>query len=105
MLRLLNYEDEVFAVVSLLLERHSLSTMHATFAESLYGLKRQPAAAAHSAVPAGSSSSNNGSLQEPGTSPAVALLSKKQQYQALMCEVGLPYLSSELLPAANWIRA
>jgi len=42
-LRLLNYEDEVFAVVSLLLERHSLANFHATFAESLYGLKRQPA--------------------------------------------------------------
>lgn len=43
LLRALSYEDEVFALVSLALERHSLASTHATFAESLYGLRRRPA--------------------------------------------------------------
>jgi hypothetical protein len=80
-LRLLNYEDEVFALVSLLLERHSLSTMHATFAESLYGLKRQPVQPNMPTAAAGQAAAAAGS----GTT--LGLLSRKQQYQALVCEV------------------
>ncbi|WIA17383.1 hypothetical protein OEZ85_014241 [Tetradesmus obliquus] len=90
-LRLLSYEDEVFALVSLLLERHSLSTMHATFAESLYGLKRQPAPPKVQPAAAGSAAAAAGS----GASSALGLLSRKQQYQALLCEVLLPYLKSK----------
>jgi hypothetical protein len=89
-LRLLNFEDEVFAAIALLLERHSLSYFHATFAESLYGLKRQPAHPPQSATLPGSTqdssrlvasnSSGNQSLQG-------LLLSKRQQHQALLCQV------------------
>jgi hypothetical protein len=79
-LRLLNYEDEVFALVSVLLERHSLFTMHATFAESLYGLKRQPVTPRTSPAAAAAAAA-------PGASSALGLLSRKQQYQALLCEV------------------
>lgn len=78
-LGLLTYEDEVYAAVSLLLEHHSLSTMHATFAESLYGLKRQPAA--------GQSSSHSSQSPIPGG----LQLSRKQQYQALACQVGVGF--------------
>lgn len=45
--RCLAYEDEVLALASLLLDRHSLSTVDATFAESLYGLKRSSVAGAN----------------------------------------------------------
>jgi len=39
--RLLAYEDEVLALVSLALDWHSLHTTDATFAEGLYGLCRR----------------------------------------------------------------
>lgn len=89
-LRLLNYEDEVFAAVALLLERHSLSNFHATFAESLYGLKRQSAPpeqnADLSASAQGSSrlaaTGSSGSASQQGS-----LLTKQQQHQALLCQV------------------
>lgn len=38
----LSYEDEVAALLSLLLDRHSLATGSASFADSLYGLRRAP---------------------------------------------------------------
>jgi hypothetical protein len=91
-LRLLNYEDEVFALVSLLLERHSLSTMHATFAESLYGLKRQPAPPSSLQQTAAAAAGGG----TPGAGSALGLLSRKQQYQALLCEV-----RKQLTSAAN----
>ncbi|KAF2559593.1 hypothetical protein F2Q68_00018317 [Brassica cretica] len=39
--RILDYEDEFFASLILVLEGHSLRTTDASFAESLYGLKRK----------------------------------------------------------------
>lgn len=39
--KLLEYEDEVFALVIALLDWHSLSGTGATFSESLYGLRRR----------------------------------------------------------------
>ncbi|KAG5399215.1 hypothetical protein IGI04_021029 [Brassica rapa subsp. trilocularis] len=39
--RILDYEDEFFAALMLILEGHSLRTTDASFAESLYGLKRK----------------------------------------------------------------
>ena len=38
--RLLNWEDEVFAVITALLDRQSLQNGSSSFAESLYGLRR-----------------------------------------------------------------
>lgn len=87
MLRLLQYEDEVFAVVSLLLERHSLANLHATFAESLYGMRRQPVQRHHDAS---SSSSSQAALAAAGVQQALSepplLLNKQQQRQALLCQ-------------------
>lgn len=40
--RLLDYEDEIFAVISAILDRQSLSNHSASFADSLYGLRRAP---------------------------------------------------------------
>lgn len=88
-LQLLNYEDEVFALVSLLLERHSLATLHATFAESLYGLKRRPAAQQQHQQQQGSSSSAAlaaAGVQQAASEPTI-LLSNQQQRQALVCQV------------------
>jgi hypothetical protein len=90
-LRLLQYEDEVFALVSLLLERHSLANLHATFAESLYGLKRQPVQQQGQHNSSGSSS--NAALaaagaQQPSVETAL-LLNKQQQRQALLCQASL----------------
>lgn len=80
-LPLLSYEDEVYAIVSLLLEQHSMSSMHATFAESLYGLKRQPARP-------GASSNSTTSSTNTSSSPLAPALSRRQQYEAVACQVG-----------------
>lgn len=39
--KILDYEDEFFALLMLVLEMHSLRTTDASFAESLYGLRRR----------------------------------------------------------------
>eukprot|EP00775_Hariotina_reticulata_P011413 gene11413-11560_t len=98
-LRLLNYEDEVFAAVALLLERHSLSNFHATFAESLYGLKRQPAPLAQTAALSASAqgSSRLAATDSSGrASQQGSLLTTRHQHQALLCQVLLPYLKAKL---------
>ena len=40
--RVLDFKDEAFALLALLFEQHSLNTRDASFAESLYALKRGP---------------------------------------------------------------
>ncbi|CAN7086422.1 unnamed protein product [Brassica oleracea var. botrytis] len=40
--KILDYEDEFFAALMLILEGHSLRTTNALFVESLYGLRRKP---------------------------------------------------------------
>jgi hypothetical protein len=90
-LQLLNYEDEVFALVSLLLERHSLATLHATFAESLYGLKRRPAAQEQPqqqfSQRFSSTNSTPGGVQQAAASEPTVLLTSHQQRHALLCQV------------------
>ncbi|KAK9841404.1 hypothetical protein WJX74_005170 [Apatococcus lobatus] len=71
---LLRRGDEVFAVVQLLLDRSSLSNSYATFAESLYGLRRVQQAP----------DSIHGSSQ--------AALSQTLQRRTLALQVALPYL-------------
>lgn len=98
-LRLLQYEDEVFALVSLLLERHSLANLHATFAESLYGLKRQPVQQQQSQQH--HTSSSNAALVAAGVQQApgepVLLLNKQQQRQALLCQASPLHQHTSLL--------
>ncbi|KIZ01135.1 Peroxisome assembly protein 12 [Monoraphidium neglectum] len=91
--RLLEREDEVVALVVLLLDRHSLRALEGTFAESLYGLKRErwrprpgaAAAAAPQQQPAGAAAGCGGG----------APLGRGGASLALLCSVLLPYLQSK----------
>lgn len=40
--KLLDWEDELFALVTAFLDRQSLASSSSTFADSLYGLRRAP---------------------------------------------------------------
>lgn len=40
--RVLDWEDELFALVTALLDRQSLASSSSTFADSMYGLRRAP---------------------------------------------------------------
>lgn len=70
--RLLNYDDEVFALLTLALDGHSLFSTDSTFSDSLYGLKRKPL--------------------RPGASDR---LSRRQRWLMLACQVLLPYLRAK----------
>jgi hypothetical protein len=93
--RLLAYEDEVFAAVSFLLDRHSLLTLDATFAESLYGLKRQRFA----------SLPPPGPPQQPAPTPPSSQPQQQQQQQVQPGVLGLPpeqQLPGRLSQGARW---
>lgn len=67
---LLDSEDELFFLISILLDRHSLRTTNASFAESIYGLKR--------------------------ASEGQTTLSKSQRQMSLIFLTLIPYLRSKL---------
>lgn len=102
MQRLLDYEDEVVALVCLLLDRHCLHGLEATFAESLYGLKRERW------IARGLTSSSPTTSRPPTlhSAPRAAPNQQQQQQQgaplgrsgevwALLCGVLLPYLQAK----------
>ncbi|KAG2438548.1 hypothetical protein HXX76_005099 [Chlamydomonas incerta] len=70
--RLLNYDDEVFALLTLALDGHSLFSSDSTFSDSLYGLKLKP-------------------LRPSGAER----LSRRQRWLLLACQVLLPYLRAK----------
>ncbi|EFJ53139.1 hypothetical protein VOLCADRAFT_127336 [Volvox carteri f. nagariensis] len=72
--RLLNYDDEVFALLTLVLDGHSLLSSDSTFSDSLYGLKLQPL--------------------RPGQNGRERL-TRRQRWLVLACKVLLPYLKSK----------
>lgn len=74
--RLLNYEDEVYALVTLALDGHSLLTSDGTFADSLYGLRRKPL--------------------RPASGPGADRLTRRQRLLILGAEVLLPYIRTKL---------
>ncbi|KAK7285889.1 hypothetical protein RJT34_20674 [Clitoria ternatea] len=80
--KLLDFEHESFALLMLLLESHTLRTTDASFAESLYGLRRRPA-------------NVNISLQND-SSPTDAGLKRRQKVLSVVFLVVLPYLKSKL---------
>jgi peroxin-12 len=88
--RLLEYEDEVVAAVTLLLDRHSLRSLDATFAESLYGLKREHRPGSS----LGGSASQQPQQQQQGGA-AGSPLGRSGENWALLCCVLLPYLQTK----------
>ncbi|GIM01879.1 hypothetical protein Vretimale_6667 [Volvox reticuliferus] len=73
--RLLNHDDEVFALIALALDGHSLLTSDSTFADSLYGLLLRPL--------------------RPVAQDAPGRLTRRQRWLILICKVILPYLRSK----------
>ncbi|CAL8466830.1 g6366 [Coccomyxa elongata] len=72
--RVLDWEDEFFALVTAFLDRQSLANSSATFADTLYGLRRAPYAPS-----------------EPSRS-----LTPREQNATLMFLVGVPYVKAKL---------
>lgn len=93
---MLDYEDELFALATLLLDRQSLWTRDATFAESLYSLKRVHHRPARDTTPAASSSSNSSSTGGTNGQPKAKRLTSRQKWATLLVVVGLPYARSKL---------
>ncbi|XP_027352353.1 peroxisome biogenesis protein 12 [Abrus precatorius] len=79
--KLLDFEDESFALLMLLLESHTLRTTDASFSESLYGLRRRPA---------------NFTLQNHSTSSSAAGLRRRQRLLSVLFLVVFPYFKSKL---------
>ncbi|CAG7905558.1 unnamed protein product, partial [Brassica rapa] len=79
--KILDYEDEFFAALMLILEGHSLRTTDALFAESLYGLRRKSVRLRLS----------KGSSKEVQRST----LEKRQRVLSVVFLVVLPYFKSK----------
>ncbi|KAI4301959.1 hypothetical protein L6164_035189 [Bauhinia variegata] len=85
--RILDYEDEFFALLMLVLETHNLRTTDASFSESLYGLRRRAVNIRTKKDVAGSKSDNG----SPHSN-----LEKRQKVLSVVFLVVLPYLKSKL---------
>ncbi|XP_075513453.1 peroxisome biogenesis protein 12 isoform X2 [Primulina tabacum] len=85
--KILDYEDEFFALLMMVLETHSLRTTDASFSESLYGLRRRGVEIVlrKSNVPADSGAE----IRQTG-------LQKHQKLLSVMFLVVLPYMKSKL---------
>ncbi|TKY61348.1 Peroxisome biogenesis protein 12 [Spatholobus suberectus] len=79
--KLLDFEDESFALLMLVLESHTLRTTDASFSESLYGLRRRPA---------------NITVKSDDATPAAGSLRRRQKVLSVVFLVVLPYLKSKL---------
>lgn len=90
--RLLEHEDELFFLISILLDRHSLRTSNASFAESLYALHRIPREKASEA------SSANGAINDAqqGLEMPAYGLTPGQRSSSLMLLTLVPYLRAKL---------
>ncbi|KAL0403533.1 UNVERIFIED_CONTAM: Peroxisome biogenesis protein 12 [Sesamum radiatum] len=90
--KILDYEDEFFALLMLVLETHSLRTTDASFAESLYGLRRRGVKIRlkKSTV-----------LADSGDEIQHAGLRKRQKVLSVVFLVVLPYLRSKLQSIYN----
>ncbi|GMI65163.1 ABERRANT PEROXISOME MORPHOLOGY 4, PEROXIN-12, peroxin-12 [Hibiscus trionum] len=85
--KVLDYEDEFFTLLMLVLETHSLRTTDASFAESLYGLRRR--AAKIRTKQADIRSKTGDGIQHSN-------LEKRQRVLSVVFLVVLPYLKSKL---------
>ncbi|KAK7337940.1 hypothetical protein VNO77_18532 [Canavalia gladiata] len=77
--KLLDFEDESFALLMLVLESHTLRTTDASFSESLYGLRRRPA-----------------NITANNDATASADLRRRQRLLSVVFLVVLPYFKSKL---------
>ncbi|KAL7589205.1 peroxisome biogenesis protein 12 [Lactuca sativa] len=85
--KVLDYEDEFFAALTLILETHSLRTTDASFAESLYGLRRR-AVNIHM--------KKEDLRMETGNRSQHSGIRKHQKLLSVVFLVVLPYLKSKL---------
>ncbi|KAB2058869.1 hypothetical protein ES319_A11G263700v1 [Gossypium barbadense] len=85
--KVLDYEDEFFALLMLVLETHSLRNTDASFSESLYGLRRRAAKIRTKQADIRSKSSDG--IQHSS-------LEKRQRVLSVVFLVVLPYLKSKL---------
>ncbi|CAA7041135.1 unnamed protein product [Microthlaspi erraticum] len=86
--KILDYEDEFFASLMLVLEGHSLRTTDASFAESLYGLRRK-SVRLRLRRDGGSRTGLSEEVQHSG-------LEKRQRVLSVVFLVVLPYFKSKL---------
>ncbi|MCO5568226.1 hypothetical protein L7F22_021922 [Adiantum nelumboides] len=78
--KIIDYSDEAFGLLMLVLEAHSLRTTDASFAESLYGLRRRPVGI-----------ELNSKQQATGKTS----ITRSHRYLSLLFLVGLPYLKAK----------
>jgi peroxin-12 len=93
---LLDQEHELLFLISILLDRHSLAQHNATFAESLYSLRRIPASAP---APGAAIAQHPGSpLSGPETAPSEhsQQLTQSQRSASLILATLVPFLKSKL---------
>lgn len=84
----LDYSDEAFAALMLMLELHTLNTSDGSFSEALYGLRRAPSSVTTSASPPDDASSSSS-----------ARLTRRHRLQSLAFLVLLPYATSKMQAA------
>uniref|UniRef100_A0ACD5U6U5 Uncharacterized protein n=1 Tax=Avena sativa TaxID=4498 RepID=A0ACD5U6U5_AVESA len=90
--KVLDYEDECFALLMSVLESHSLRTTDGSFSESLYGLRRRPVKV----------SVNRSSLGTESNDKAYdSALRKRQKTLSVIFLVVLPYFKSKLQSIYN----
>ncbi|EFJ38878.1 hypothetical protein SELMODRAFT_437729 [Selaginella moellendorffii] len=82
--RVLDYSDEFFAFLMLILEAHNVRTADASFAEALYGLRRQPVEIVTDVT------------QKKSSLPSRAGLTRAQKSLSIFFLVGLPYIKAKL---------
>ncbi|XBJ16391.1 hypothetical protein VPH35_008041 [Triticum aestivum] len=90
--KVLDYEDEFFALLMSVLESHSLRTTDGSFSESLYGLRRRP-------VNVSVNRSNPGA--ESNVKVYDSALRKRQKTLSVVFLVVLPYFKSKLQSVYN----
>uniref|UniRef100_A0A0D9XKF6 Peroxisome biogenesis protein 12 n=1 Tax=Leersia perrieri TaxID=77586 RepID=A0A0D9XKF6_9ORYZ len=89
--KVLDYEDEFFALLMAVLESHSLRTTDGSFSESLYGLRRRPVKV----------SVKNSSGAESNDKAYDSALRKRQKVLSVVFLVIFPYFKSKLQSIYN----
>ncbi|KAL2526137.1 Peroxisome biogenesis protein 12 [Abeliophyllum distichum] len=90
--KILDFEDEFFALLMLILETHSLRTTDASFAESLYGLRRRGVKIRLKKY---------SKLKDSGDEIHHSGLEKRQKVLSVVFLVVLPYMKSKLQSIYN----